>query len=92
MQALDKCNLLYVVQSQADRTNHIYKIGVSKGVGRLHEHVKHHGGPGSTKAAPQMGRCVGVLVGIPISETDRAANQQFSGFQGSGEPALLDPY
>ena len=61
MQALGKCNLLYVVQSRADRTNHIYKIGVSKGVGRLHEYVKHHGEPDSTKA-PQKGRCVGVFL------------------------------
>ena len=61
MQALDTCNLLYIVQSQADRSHGIYEIGVSKGVGRLHEYVKHHGEPESKKV-PQKSRCSGVFL------------------------------
>ena len=91
MQALDKCNLLYVVQSQADRTNHIYKIGVSKGVGRLHEYVKHHGGPGSTKAAPQRGRCVGVFL-IYLAGQERKDASSKSTTAGKRNASIVDSY
>ena len=40
MRALNKLNLLYVVQSKADRYKNIYKVGVSKGVGRLNDMSK----------------------------------------------------
>ena len=32
MRELNKLNMLYVVQSKADRSNNIFKVGVSKGV------------------------------------------------------------
>jgi hypothetical protein len=59
MQVLNKFNLLYVVQSIADRSDGIYKIGVSKGVGRLNEYVKMHGAPESKN---QKNRCTGVYI------------------------------
>ena len=37
--------MLYVVQSQNDITNNVYKVGVSSGIGRLKEYTKHHGDP-----------------------------------------------
>jgi hypothetical protein len=47
--------MLYVVQSKNDITNHVYKVGVSAGVGRLKEYTKHHGDP-----ATDNGNCAGV--------------------------------
>ena len=51
----DRFNMLYVVQSKNDITNHVYKVGVSAGVGRLKEYTKHHGDP-----ATDNGKCAGV--------------------------------
>lgn len=50
-------NLLYVVQSRSDVTNGIYKVGVSRGLHRLKEYVKHHG---DVKKEKLKGRCAGV--------------------------------
>ena len=88
MQALNKCNLLYVVQSRADRTNHIYKIGVSKGVGRLHEYVKHHGKP---EKPLQRGKCSGVFL-IYLAGQERKDPSSKSTTAGKRNASIVDSY
>jgi hypothetical protein len=61
MKAMNKLNLLYVVQSKVDRKNQIFKVGVSRGVGRLNEYVKMHGAPESKKY-PQIHPCTGAYL------------------------------
>ena len=79
MQAMNGLNLLYVVQSKVDRKNQIFKVGVSRGVGRLNEYVKMHGAPESKKY-PQIHPCTGAylvyLAGRP--RTDKEAKKSTS--------------
>jgi hypothetical protein len=71
MKALDAYSLLYVVQSKSDKEKAICRVGVSKGVSRLHEYFKMHG--------DSAGCCSGVylvyLAGVK-TRSDVAASKQ----------------
>lgn len=71
MKALDTYSMLYVVQSKSDKEKAIYKVGVSKGVSRLHEYFKMHG--------DSVGRCSGVyliyLAGVKTRPNVAASRQ-----------------
>jgi hypothetical protein len=90
MRLLDKFNLLYVVQSQADRSNNIFKIGVSKGVGRLNEYVKMHGDPDS-KTHPQTSRCTGVYL-VYLAGKLRADASSRKSTAGKLDAEIVDYY
>ena len=90
MQDLHRYNLLYVVQSVADRENHIYKIGVSKGVGRLYEYVKHHGNPTSANT-PQYSKCTGVFL-VYLAGKKRHDSSSRKTTAGKADADIVDYY
>ena len=83
MQTLNKLNLLYVVQSKADRYKDIYKVGVSKGVGRLNEYVKMHGNGN--------GKCSGVYL-IYLAGRKRADAESRKTKAGKTDADIVDYY
>ena len=79
---LKKYNMLYVIQSVADKHNDIYKVGISSGLSRIKSYVSHHG----DERKLSKNRCAGVTL-IYLAGTKRPE------FQTSrAEAALLDGY
>lgn len=90
MQELDAYNLLYVVQSVADKENNIYKIGVSKGVGRLYEYIKLHGNP-TSKKVPQNSKCTGVFL-VYLAGKKRHDSSSRKTIAGKTDADIVDYY
>ena len=44
-ETLKMYNLFYVVQSASDKSNNVYKVGVSTGLKRISSYVSSHGDP-----------------------------------------------
>lgn len=88
MRKYNKYNLLYVVQSKADRATSVYKIGVSKGVGRLNEYVKMHGMPTDPR---QKAACAGsYLVYLAGTLRTDAASRETT--QGKIDAEIVNSY
>ena len=81
-ETLKMYNLFYVVQSASDKSNNVYKVGVSTGLKRISSYVTSHGDPRKLKNK----RCAGVdliyLAGtkMPEYQTSRSESERLAGY------------
>jgi hypothetical protein len=80
---LNKYKMLYVVQSKNDIDNHVYKVGISSGIGRIKEYTKHHG-------ESREGKCSGLSL-LYLAGTTATARSRKSA-QGKIDTEIVSGY